>query len=154
VILEQSLPDWFSSQEEGSPPDYLPAVRAARKLALLRPEERRAEIERAAAELRRDSFDVSRASGVYIVLRLLFDLPEAAPLDAAEVHGGWIHPTIGQHPFDLSWPIHVDDERRTFTVDRFRGYVGRPYDALAEYDYFAENFRVRSPELLEELRPA
>jgi hypothetical protein len=154
VTLEQLLPDWAASQEEGPPPDYRPAVEAARELAWLDPDARREEIGRVSRESCYPNFDLAPASGLYVVLRLLFDLPDEVPLDDAKVFGGWLHPSIGQDPYDLSWPVHVDVEGRSFSVDDFRGYRGRGYDALGEHDYFAEHFPLRSPELLEDLKPA
>jgi hypothetical protein len=154
VTLDQLLPDWSASQEPGARPDYGPALAAARELAWLDPDGRRAAVERASAEHCLPRFELGPASGLYVVLRLLFELPEAYPLAEAKVFGGWVHPTIGRDPFNLSWPVHVDVERRSVEVDTFRGYHGKGYDALGEYDWFGTSFPIRSPELLEDLRPA
>jgi hypothetical protein len=47
--------------------------------------------------------------------------------------------------FDLAWPVHADPRGRVLEIDRSRG-TGRhfSYNALAEYDYFAKHFRMRS----------
>jgi hypothetical protein len=146
--LDASLPDWTESQEPDGAVDYDRYAAAAGELAAQDPTARRDVLERYSKQFCLPRFEIARASGLYVVLRLLFRLPTAFPLDEAQVFGGWLHPSMGKDPFDLSWPVAVDEPRRRFTVDRFRSYRGKGYDAIGEYDYFAERFPLRPPELL------
>jgi hypothetical protein len=146
------IPDWSASQEPGPVPDYEPAARTAAELAAADPEERREAIAAFSRAHCLPRFELDRASGLYLVLRLLFELPDAYPLDETKVFGGWVHPSIGEDPFELAWPVRVDADARTFTVDRFRSYRGKGYDAAGEYDYFSERFPLRPAQLLNELR--
>jgi hypothetical protein len=148
----EHIPDWSVSQETGSVPDFEPAARAAAELAGMDPEERRETIDAFSRDHCFPRFELDRASGLYLVLRLLFDLPDAYPLDETKVFGGWVHPSIGRDPFDLSWPVRVDADEKTFSVDRFRSYRGKGYDAIGEYDFLSERFPLRAARLLSELR--
>lgn len=136
--LEGRLPDWST----GAPLDDLPGV-VEDVLAW-------DELDRATAVHRYSDascfprFDLPAASGLYVLLRLLFDLPTAQPRDDAKVFGGWFHPSIndGSPTFDLSWPVAVEGARAV--VAPFPGYFGKGYDAAGEYDWMAETFPLRN----------
>ncbi len=90
-------------------------------------------------------FDQYRASGIYLLFHLAFDLPKALPRSEAQVFGGWLHPSIGDPgaPFDLSWPARVDADSGAVQIARFQGYSGKGYDALGEYEYLVNRFQLR-----------
>jgi hypothetical protein len=150
VILE-GLPDW-SEQDDNAVADYGLLSRAAVGLAQLGESDRRGEVEQYSSAYCLPHLSISEASGLYVLLRLMFDLPHAYPLAATKVYGGWIHPSIGQDPFDLSWPVTVSPDLQVATIAPFAGYRGKGYDALGEYDYLLNRFSIRTPVLLEGLR--
>jgi hypothetical protein len=47
--------------------------------------------------------------------------------------------------------VTVDALARVLTIERFQGYFGRGYDAIGEYDYFADHFLFRGREALDAL---
>jgi hypothetical protein len=89
-------------------------------------------------------FDLPAASGLYVLLRLLFDLPTAHPRDEAQVFGGWFNPSIndGSPTFNLSWPVAQEGSKAA--VAPFPGYFGKGYDAAGEYDWMQGTFPRRS----------
>lgn len=104
------------------------------------------------ADRHRDPGSLPALSRPYLLLRVLFDVPERVLRHDARVFGGWNHPSVG-HPdapvFLLSWPVLEDEEGRPAVRHRFRSYRGPRYDPVAEYDYFAERFRRRERDELE-----
>ena len=101
---------------------------------------------------------LSKASGLYLLLRVLFDLPMACPRERAKIFAAITHPSVAdrRHPFDLSWPVAVGQDAKVLLIHRMRGHMGRGYDAVGEYDYFVEHFPFRERNLLASLafRPA
>ena len=145
------LPDW--SERDGTPDiPYTAFADAAVTLHLLGGPDRRAEVDRYSQAHCLPRFSISEASGLYVLLRILFDLPTRHPLDATKVFGGWLHPSIGRDPFDLSWPVALDGEKAV--VQPFTGYRGKGYDAIGEYDWFAERFAIRPADRLRSLAVA
>jgi hypothetical protein len=45
----------------------------------------------------------------------------------------------------------IDEAKKKVAIERFQGYFGKGYDALAEYDYFVDTFPVREKGEIEEL---
>jgi hypothetical protein len=98
--------------------------------------------------------DMKKASGIYLLLRLAFDLPRRYPREQTQVFGGWLHLSTGKpgELFDLSWPVSVESGVNGARIDRFRGYRGKGYDALSEYQYFSARFGLRTVEVLTALK--
>lgn len=141
--MEGHLPDWSSSQEPGPLPSYDGLTAMAAAFVALDPSERRRRVADYAKRYCWPQFQLAEASGLYLFLRVAFELPSAAPREAAKVFGGWLHPSIDDSPtFDLSWPVHVRSGE--LLIEPFPGYFGKGYDALGEFDYFAANFPYRS----------
>ena len=86
-----------------------------------------------------------------MLLRVVFELPASHPKEKAKVFGGWEHPSAGdgKPDFHLSWPVSI--VRPMLMVDPFIGYLGKPYQALQEYDYLSRNFPFRDRRALEGL---
>jgi hypothetical protein len=101
------------------------------------------------AEPRTD--DLALLSKLYLLLRLLFDVPEDA--DVAAVFGGWMgeggpYPYDGSETINLLWPLGYQDHRLVLKSGLGQ-YLGAPYNGLAEYDYFASHFLWRTMDELE-----
>lgn len=97
--------------------------------------------------------DDTASSKLYLLLRVLFDVPEAYPRDKAKFFGGWRgwlenRASPESDTANLLWPLGYHDQRLAL-VDSMTGYFGLPYDGLGEYDYFASHFPLRSADELE-----
>ena len=103
------------------------------------------------------------ASKLYILLRLLYDVPEDYPQDQAKFFGGWMSllvredgsltmgvPThaYGSETVDLLWPLGYQNGQ-LILKSNFFAYSGFPYDGIGEYDYFTSRFTLRSVDDLE-----
>jgi len=94
--------------------------------------------------------DLSLISKLYLLLRLLFDVPEASNVVA--IFGAWIgeggpYPYDGSETVNLLWPLGYQNQR-LILKSGFEGYLGAPYDGLAEYDFFASRFPWRAADEL------
>lgn len=98
--------------------------------------------------------DVPPASKLYLLLRLLFQVPEEHPSDDSRFFGDWIGIPAGPHQRDpdntftnLLWPLGYEDHNLVLKAS-YLNYRGFPYSGLAEYDYFSSRFQLREkPEL-------
>ncbi|GEM_PF-3344643 len=145
--LEHRLPDW--SNPSLAPEAFEGIGGVAAEFVSLDDLERRITVQSYADMYCLPRFDLATASGLYIFLRVVFDLPTHQPRDDAKIFGGWLHPSIAKESqdFDLSWPVHAEDEG-VMTVDEFAGYFGKGYDAIGEYEWFKCNFPMRLTEVL------
>ena len=104
--------------------------------------------------------DLPPASKIFVLLRLLFDVPEEYPRDEARFFGGWIilrvredgdwtmdDPPTREGTVNMLWPLGYEDGRLVLkgTIFAYRGF---PYDGLWEYDYFASRFPLRAADEL------
>jgi hypothetical protein len=119
---------------------------AATQLASASLEELRGAVETYAQRHRLSDDATEKLSRLYLLLRVVFDVPCSIARQQAKVFGGWNHPSVGSDDpsFRLSWPIEVDQDGRLAVVGVYRSYRGRPYDAAGEFQYFAENFELRT----------
>ncbi|MEZ4311268.1 MAG: hypothetical protein R3F14_24770 [Polyangiaceae bacterium] len=89
--------------------------------------------------------NLAKASGIYLFFRVIFDLPTRCSIEEVKSFGGWITPFVladeEAEIYDLSWP--VDAAPQAIRIHRFINYVGRPYDAIGEYDFMIERFPFR-----------
>ena len=87
-------------------------------------------------------------SKVFLLLRVVFDLPDDAPIVERRSYVGWMNWPDGDNGrVNLAWPIEWN-EGRPRLIDRCVGRVGGPYDAPAEYEYFLAKYRFRDLEHL------
>ena len=150
-MQDTMLPDWTATAQAGKQVDVHALCREAAAFVVKSPAEREKWVREYSNQFCRPNLSFPEASGLYLLLRAAFELPENQPRDAAKVFGGWLHPSVkaGSGPFDLAWPVHVRNNR--MVVERFRGYAKGPYDGIAEYLYFAQFFRLRGPQQLQRL---
>jgi hypothetical protein len=86
---------------------------------------------------------VGSESKVFLLLRIVFELPEDAPLDERRVYVGWLNWPRGENGrVNLAWPIEWNKGNLRL-VDRLKGCVGSPYDAPAEYQHFLAHYGFR-----------
>jgi hypothetical protein len=83
-------------------------------------------------------------SKLFVLMRVLFDLPEAVPENQRQCFKGWINwpkaDSNGQ--VSLVWPILWQSARPALLAP-YEGSEGLPYAAVAEYRYFLTHFSYR-----------
>lgn len=91
-----------------------------------------------------------KASGMFLLMRVLFVVPSRHPTDDARKHHSWSRPSFLRPPgspaqteSDLAWPVYADPAGRVLEIVQVPGR-GSYYSALREYDYFAERFPMRT----------
>ena len=90
---------------------------------------------------------IEQMSKVYLVLRVMYQLPQEMNSSNAKVFGGWIHPSVGNNSgFNMSWPVSATQSPSGWqvSIQGYLGYMTRAYDAAAELDYFNSNFPKRN----------
>jgi hypothetical protein len=85
---------------------------------------------------------------LFILLRLLFDVPQDHPAEDSRRIGVWVElpPSQGlcaDNSCDLLWPLEYQDDHLVLRDVRLAAVASR-YRGLAEYDYFASRFSFRS----------
>ncbi len=93
--------------------------------------------------------EIDAMSKVYLLLRVLYNLPANADRESVKVFGGWIHPSISNPGtgFNLGWPVAASGfgpSAKIQVTGAFDGYLGRAYDAVGELGYFNGNFPRRA----------
>jgi hypothetical protein len=81
---------------------------------------------------------------VFLLLRLVFDLPERAPADQREAYAGWVNwpPPADDGTVSLSWPIAWRDGRPAL-VAPYEGAEGESYAGVEEYRRLRERYPYR-----------
>lgn len=151
--LDDRLPPWSRTIDPRFTPQYDGLKQAALDFLALPAEAKRTAVEQFAKAYCFPEFNLQKASGLYIFLRVIFALPALYPKDKTKIFGGWENPSAGdgKDVFRLSWPVEIDSESLVLRIRRFEGYLGMAYQALDEYDYFARNFEFRDAKFIEEL---
>jgi hypothetical protein len=90
-----------------------------------------------------DGYDYD--SCLFILLRIVFDLPEIAPLDKRKIYKGWTNwpKEDDKGNVNLKWPVG-ENEMGYFLMDYYIGSEGKPYDSVSEYKYFIKNYTFRN----------
>jgi hypothetical protein len=81
-------------------------------------------------------------SRLYLVNRIVFDVPSNAPL-SAPTFGSFIGVPADKSHIDLLWPLSYDTRKRLTLTGWFRGYAGPAYRWADEFDYFAIHYGKR-----------
>ncbi|MBI3586726.1 MAG: hypothetical protein HY088_06320 [Ignavibacteriales bacterium] len=91
-----------------------------------------------------DKKAIDNLSKVYLLLRVIFDVPQSIERKQAKVFGGWDHPSIEERAevFNLLWPLELKDSKIQ-VKGTFSGYHGIIYDAVGEFDFFKAKFKTR-----------
>lgn len=87
--------------------------------------------------------DVAAMSKVYVLLRYLFDAPQAAPKGVPRF-GSFLGVPETANTVDELWPWEPGPDGDVHLTGFFRGYGGETYLALEEMDAFAERYGVRA----------
>jgi hypothetical protein len=83
--------------------------------------------------------DLDAMSRLFVVLRVLYNVPDSVHISNAKSFGGWIRPAsdlTGQY-YHLLWPLGWDiDLPAPIVMNAYMGYVGAPYDPVGELQFF------------------
>lgn len=153
--LDNRLPNWSKSIDPQARIDYTSLIPVASEFLTWQPDLRKSEVEEYSRQFCFPKLQLGKASGLYLFLRIVFDLPEQFPRDHVQVFGGWLHPSIGSsEPFRISWPVEITAglQGTETIIHPFQGYRGKGYDAAAEYEFFANTFPARQEQALAALR--
>jgi len=153
VSALERLPDWSKTIDPDHHADYSLLKPALIDLGTLADADRRSEIEAYSRKYCFPKLDLSKASGLYVLLRLAFVIPREYPRWSTKVFGGWRHPSTTQtdQPFRILWPVEINEQTYRVLIAPFRGYTGKGYDAIGEYDYFLQHFPLRSGDSIRRL---
>lgn len=160
--LADELPDWSSTQNSSVDLDYDGLKAAAIKIASAPSCVQLAVIETYSKEYCEPArIDLPKASGMYLLMRVLFVLPTDYPLEGVQAFSAWSHPVHAgaerTGKWDLSWPVHAKHGENVLDVERCQGFPGnstfRLYQALNEFRYFRlpRVSRMRTPAEIEAL---
>jgi hypothetical protein len=80
----------------------------------------------------------------FLLMRVVFDLPEVAPQQSRFSFKGWTNwpQADAQGNVSLAWPISFRDGKPEL-VAPYEGSEGKPYEAAAEYRYLRDHFPYR-----------
>ncbi len=90
---------------------------------------------------------VEQMSKVYLLLRMLYQLPQQMNSRIAKTFGGWIPPGAGTGAeYNMSWPLSITQSASGMQVNvsEYTGFIGRGYNAAGELDYFNTSFPKRN----------
>lgn len=88
--------------------------------------------------------EVENETRLFLLMRVVFDLPNCAPVDQRHVFKGWINwPTPDtEGNVNLSWPVDWQDSQPALLA-HFEGADGPRYAAVEEYRYLLAHFPLR-----------
>ena len=92
--------------------------------------------------------DLASKSKLMLILRMLCNVPEFLPMSQAKSYGSWVLPpgylTATQR--NVLWPLTMSPGPYPFpqVTYPYLGYVGAPYDPVAELQFFLEMFGRRT----------
>lgn len=88
--------------------------------------------------------DYTDESKLFLLMRVMFDLPEAAPVEERRQRKGWTNwpPPDGHGKVSLAWPISWAHGKPEL-VASYEGSEGPPYPAVADYRYLLANYPFR-----------
>jgi hypothetical protein len=108
--------------------------------------------------------DLPKASGMFLLLRVLFALPTDYPREDAHMFSTWSYPArdeaLRTSKWDLSWPVHLKPGENVLEIERCQGVPGSDanntytlYRAFDEFRYFRlpKVSRMRTPAEIEAL---
>lgn len=160
--LADELPDWSSTEDPSVELDYNGLKAAAIRMASAPNCVQSAVIETYSKEYCETArTDLPKASGMYLLLRILFVLPTDYPIKDVHTFSTWAHPVNAEaertSKWDLSWPVHANPGENVLEIERCQGFPGDStftrYQAFAEFLYFRNPkvSRMRTPAEIEAL---
>jgi hypothetical protein len=162
--LTDELPDWSSTEDPDVGVDYEGLKAVAIRMASAPYCVQRAVLETYSKEYCAVGRpDLPKASGLFLLLRVLFVLPTDYPVKDSRWFTTWSYPvrdeSLRTSKWDLSWPVHVRPGENVLEIERYRGFPGgdsntyKVYWAFDEFQYFWKltRGRTRTPAEIEAL---
>lgn len=119
-------------------------IDVANKLCKLSTPDLRKVIEAVVDEVRDTHTDIDEWSKIYILNRVAFEVPNKYSKKARGNHGiffgGWGGVPTSRNFANIRWPVDYRPDGKAEIVGSFGGYMGDSYLAVAEFDFFAEQF--------------
>ncbi len=143
VELLESLPPW--SDRDFSEDQWQSYVQVAAAFAQVTPpvvEAALSEFLRRALNKKYEGFE--EESKPFILMRVLFELPESVLVGERQSFKGWTNWPEPDHQGRVSvcWPVSWLQGRPQL-VAPYAGSLGLPYDAVAEYRWFGDRYPLR-----------
>ncbi|GAB1857167.1 hypothetical protein MHTCC0001_20030 [Flavobacteriaceae bacterium MHTCC 0001] len=87
---------------------------------------------------------VEPESKLFILMRIVFDIPQNVLADNYRSYKGWINwPEVkGGDLLNLGWPVFWQDGKPSL-IALYNGSQGLPYAAVEEYNYFLNHYAFR-----------
>lgn len=84
-------------------------------------------------------------TSLFLLMRVVFDLPEKAPASERRSFKGWINwpPTAPDGMVSLAWPVSWESRRPTL-VAPYEGSEGPRYGAAEEFRYLLDRYPFRA----------
>ena len=139
-----SLRTW-SRPEDFSGDDRQKYITAAKTVQETDPQIVEAALAEFIADATREAFTgYESESKPFLLMRVVFDLPEAAPEHMRLLFKGWTNwpRAAADGSVNLAWPISWQSGRPEL-IASYSGSEGKPYDAVGEYRYFRSHFPYR-----------
>ncbi|HKQ05868.1 MAG TPA: hypothetical protein VJ464_12100 [Blastocatellia bacterium] len=88
---------------------------------------------------------VNNERRLFLLTRVVFDLPDRMPADQRRVFKGWVNwpAPDAEGNVNLSWPLDWQDERPVLLAP-YEGSEGPRYGAIEEYRYLLNHFPFRT----------
>lgn len=147
VRLVDSLPPW-SHDEDVSGAGWAEYIEAARRFRETDPDVVATALDRFVEKAAREEFKgYENESKPFLLMRVLFELPERAPASERLSFKGWTNwpPPDERGQVSLSWPISWESGKPELTA-RYDGSAGKPYAASMEFRSLRERFPYRDLE--------
>lgn len=81
--------------------------------------------------------DPSKMGKNFVPNRYVFNVPQRVFLGATPQFGGWFVPHDG-NLLEHMWPLEVNESGMLTLVGLSRGYAGKQYDTIGEFDHFSK----------------
>ena len=142
--LFDSLRAW-SQRDSFSAGDWENYIRVAKIVQETDPSIVEAALDRFIRAAVREPFEGQTSeSKPFLLMRVVFDLPESAPEQSRLSFKGWTNwpRADAQDNVSLAWPISFRRGKPEL-VASYEGSEGKPYEAAAEYRYLRDHFPYR-----------
>jgi hypothetical protein len=139
-----SLPAW-KAQEDFTDQDWEQYIELARLVQSAGPDMVAAALDEFIQQTVQEEYQgYEGESKPFILMRVLFELPEAASVDDRRSFKGWSNwpDADANNQVNLSWPVSWEGGRPKL-LDYYKGSMGLPYAAAAEYHYLSRNYPYR-----------
>ena len=134
------IPAWtnFDPNDRGAAQDI---IRGLNELAHEEiPVLRKAVSEFVLAHRKANTYSVAQMSRIFLLNRYIFAVPSESNRNEVHLFGGWIGVPHDEQKTNCLWPFALANKGDLELIGKYRGYNGEQFQALEEFDDFAERF--------------